>query len=238
VKRAWLRLLVLCVVLAAGVPAAASANLLVNGSFEQQLGPFNGGGSSDILGPILLYNVPNQGIPGWNLASGSVEVFTNYRYSGSRVIDMTGLHTAFGGRGPGTLEQSFATAATTLYNVSFLMGGTGDPALKEMEVTITGSSGVLYQNVFAFDTRSVPQSGDLVAKQFSFTGDGASASISFRSLINSTYDGPYLGNVAVTAVPEPGAYALFIAGLALFASRGYMARTRRVSRADLPHGRS
>lgn len=237
-KRSTLRVLLLSVVLAAGLPAAASANLLVNGNFAEALGPGNDSGLSVALGPFVLYNAPNQGIPGWNLASGSVEVFTNYRDSGSRVVDMTGLHTAFGGRGPGTLEQSFATSAATSYNVSFLMGGTGLPTVKEMDVKITGSSGVIYQSVFAFDTGSVPQVGDLVAKQFSFTGDGPSASISFRSLINSTYDGPYLGNVAVTPVPEPGAYALFIAGLALFASRGVLARTRRVSGATFPDGRS
>jgi hypothetical protein len=206
--------------------ATALANQLSNGDFEAAVGAGNGGGNSS-FGLFTLYNAPNQGIPNWTLISGSIEAFTNYRGSGSTVLDMTGLHTAFPGAGPGTIEQTFTTAVTTVYNVTFLMGGAATPARKEMEVSVVGSSGLLYQSIFAFDVNSVAQAGDLVPRGFSFTGDGGFASVRFRSLVNDTFDGPYLDDVVIISIPEPSSDALLITGLIVATARARPVRNRR-----------
>jgi hypothetical protein len=123
-KSATLKMITLAIVFVlchGAFVSAAAATVIVNGDFEAPLGPGNGGGNSPTNGPFTLYNFPNQGVPAWTLTAGSIEVFTNYRGSGSQVLDMTGLHTGFpGGQGPGTLQQSFLTLPSTPYDVSFL----------------------------------------------------------------------------------------------------------------------
>lgn len=216
----------LVALIASGIATHAAANQLMNGDFEAGIGGGNGGGSSFELGPFTLFNAPNQGIPGWTLVSGSIEAFTNYRRQGGIVLDMTGLHTTFPGAGPGTIEQTFSTAAGTAYDVTFLMGGAATPTLKELEVSVLGSAGSLYQNVFTFDTSSVAQLGDLVPRQFSFVGDGTTATIQFKSLVNGTYDGPYLDDVVITSVPEPAVSGLLVTGLAGIAMLVRLRRSR------------
>jgi hypothetical protein len=88
-----------------------------------------------------------------------------------------------------------------------------------MEVTVVGTVGNLYSEVFSLDTSTLPNPGDLIPMQFQFNADGAAATIRFRSLVNSTFDGPFLDNVVVTAVPEARAWLVIgIVGIGVAAA--------------------
>ncbi len=189
---------------------AQANNLLSNGSFEAALGPANGGGPG-----YLSFNAPSQSIPAWLLTSGSIEVFTNFLGSGTQLIDMTGVHTAAGGAGPGSLQQSFATIVGATYDVSFLMGGGNAPVIKTMEVAVSGSLSAAYSQIFSLDSSQLPTPGTLTQQQFSFIANDVASTLRFTSLVNDSWDGPLLDAVVVSAaaVPEPANWALLLAGL-------------------------
>lgn len=194
--------------ISAALASTAQANLLTNGSFEAPLGPANAGGNG-----FLRYNAPNQGIAGWTLTSGSIEAFTNFAGTGTVALDMTGLHTAAGGAGPGSLQQSFATTIGAVYNVSFLMGGGNEPFIKKMEVAVFGAM-LVWSEEFSQDSTQLPTPTTLMLQQFSFVATDLSSTIRFSSLVNSSWDGPLLDAVSVTAdVPEGETWALMLAGL-------------------------
>lgn len=187
--------------------STAQANLLTNGGFDGPLGPSNGSGAG-----FVTFNAPNQGIPAWLLTAGGVDVFTNFLGAGNQVIDMTAVHTAAGGAGPGSLQQSFATTVGASYEVSFLMGGGSNPTIKTMEVAVSGPVSAAYSQVFALN--GTP--GVLLPQQFSFIANATSSTLRFTSLVNDSWDGPLLDTVSVTAaVPEPESWALLLAGLGL-----------------------
>jgi len=229
---AWRRR-ALAVLAFGAMTSAAHANLLLNGGFDAPIGNGNGGGSSSSLGPFVRFDAPNQGIPQWTLSSGSVEAFTNFAGTGNTVIDMTGLHTGFGGSGPGTLVQSFASTVGSRYVASFLMGGAATPVIKDMEVAVTGFTTVAFTQVFALDTSQLAFPGALILQQFEFVATDVVSTLRFTSLVNSSFDGPYLDSVSVTAVPEAATWALMLGGLAGLAGLTGVSR-RRPGAACLP----
>jgi len=191
--------------------STAQANLLSNGDFDAPLGPSNSSGPG-----FVRFDAPNQGIPGWTLTAGSVEVFTDVLGPGTQLLDMTGVHTAAGGMGPGSLQQSFATTIGASYNVRFLMGGGDEPLIKSMEVAVNGPLSAAYSQIFSLDSGQLPAPGALLQQQFSFIANDVSSTIRFTSLVNDSWNGPLLDAVSVTAaVPEAESWALLLAGLGL-----------------------
>ena len=119
------------------LPGAATANLLVNGSFE--LGP----DVQDVpLGP------GSTAIPGWTVTREPIDCITNALRAaeGKRCLD---IH---GSPGVGGIRQSFLTTKGQRYRVTFAMAGsipggsTGNREIKSLGVSAAGMKGE-----FSFD---------------------------------------------------------------------------------------
>jgi choice-of-anchor C domain-containing protein len=181
----------------------AVTNILVNGNFELNNGDVNNGGNP-------AYTVVNAGsslITGWAVGGTSVDLIKD----GYGAITNVSVDLA-GSPGPGSLTQTFNTTAGYTYTLTWDYGnncGTcnidvkfGDLALQSFSVPGTGYS-----------------SGSL---NFVAAGTGLSSVVFSSSSANNS--GPTLDNVVLTAVPEPTAYAMALASLALL---GGVAAKRR-----------
>lgn len=207
---AWLSLL---------VAGAANANLIANGSFETS-GPGVDGG----LGrPVYIVGTNGDGITDWTL-EGSGDVYLHVSpdigfalgpafvaaQSGSQYLDLSG---GLGGGASGvhaTVAQTFATVPSATYELSFYIGAANSPSAS-INVSLTGASSLLNETLSAV----APVTNIVWTKQsFTFVADSALTTLRFHD--TSPFDDNYsfVDNVSVTAVPEPGAWALILAGLA------------------------
>ena len=202
----------------AAIPLGATqAATLINGSFE---------GSGDIGNFQTINAVDNSTIPGWTVASGSVDWIQNYWISsnGSRSLDLNGL-------APGSISQTI-TGLTNgqQYEVTFDLAGNlaGGPNPKTLSVTASAGS-----NSYSFDASSTHLNAmGWVPESFFFTATGSSALLTFASTTtgvsgNGSYPfafGPALDNVSVSATPLPAALPLFAGGLGVI---GLLAKRRK-----------
>jgi hypothetical protein len=195
---------------------AAGANLVKNGSFEanaitdsagwQQVAAVTGWTSS-VTGndAFELQKGASQG------GQGGFDPLAN---TGSQYLELnTDQFTS--------VSQNIATATSGVYTVSFAYNGRpGTPgnAASTMEVfwggklvdTVTGNTSGTWQ------TASLNLAATAGATELTFKSIGPTSAPSY---------GSYLDSVSVTApVPEPGTYAMLLAGLGLI---GYTARRNR-----------
>jgi hypothetical protein len=205
--------------------APAAANLLVNGGFEvTPCSPGTTSFCSAAVGTPLL---------GWTVTGGSVD-FVNEGYwspsAGSWSLDLDGFSL-------GSIAQDFVTPATGLgrFNLTFDLSGNpeGPPGLKLVRIDLAGASfaGGGTSRVAGYDVGgNTPASMNWQGWDFAFVAPlGAPVTVSFTSLSNVFSPGPHffgaaLDNVAVTQIPEPGTYAMLLAGLVAV---GVIARRRR-----------
>jgi hypothetical protein len=215
----------------------ASAQIITNGSFE----------FFTLTPPVAPapwgFTFPAQGsLLGWSIPGGNVDLVQNTYWqasNGSWSLDLDGSTL-------GVISQTFTApgAGTNLFNLGFDLSGNpqGPPGVKLVKIDLVGAHflGGLADTsrIAAFDTSAIgtiPVAAPIANMQwqpwsFSFMANalGGSVTLSFTSLSNLISPGPYafgpaLDNVSVTQVPEPGTYAMMIAGLALL---GFMARRR------------
>jgi choice-of-anchor C domain-containing protein len=188
------------------LPTTANAAAFMNGSFEN---------SAVNPGTFTTLGAGATDINGWTVGGNSVDYIGTYwnAADGARSIDLAG-------NGPGSISQTFDTVAGKTYKVSFAMAGNtdGSPTVKTLLV-----SGDASQN-FSFDTTGASRSDmGWVTKTFTFIANGKSSTLTFAAGDSGPY-GAALDNVAVSAVPEPAAWALMITG---FGMVGGAMRTRR-----------
>lgn len=201
--------------LLAGLAPMAHANLVSNGDFEA--GGYSGGATGG-FGPFLTFNEGSTGIPGWIVGPGGVNLWTDYNGTGNHVIDIIGNSTTAGG----SLAQTFSTANGQPYRVAFNLAGGQNPTpsdtnspVKTMDVNILGADGVaqLVTMQYIQDTTIEGWAGGIFHPyEFQFTADGVQATIEFIGT-NKGWNGFYIDNVTITAVPLPAAAWLFGAGL-------------------------
>jgi len=195
------KILAALAVAAAAVPAAASAQSLVNGGFE-----------TNVPGSFNTYSAGDTGLVGWNIDSGSVDHIGGYWQpaSGSGSLDLSGYNA-------GTISQSFSTIAGQQYAVDFAMavnpgGYTSNPILS---VIATGGQAATYS--FLGGPNSASNMG-WELNRYLFTALGTTTNLSFSSLNNSVY-GPALDDISVSsiaaAVPEPATWLTMIMGFGL-----------------------
>jgi len=193
--------------------AQAHANLLTNGSFE--LGTLVNDGNH-----AQTFNPGPTNITGWAAVGRQVtwidagNPFFLTAQDGNRFLDLTAYITGapFGG-----VTQSIATSPGQEYELSFYLGSYtqrwGGPP-----VSILATAGGASQ---PFTVATTSTTSTWTPFSMLFTATSANTAITLTGAAGVQYIG--LDNVAVDAVPEPGAYAIVAAGLALL---GLMSRRR------------
>jgi len=153
---------------------------------------------------------------GWAVTEGTVDIigandFYDFIPGSGRYIDLDGST-----RDAGVLSRSFAVTSGLRYTATFELAGNHRNSPVESVAVNFGSAASAY---------SLGQSAGWTA--YSLTFVAANSGMAGLSFSNAGGDniGMLLDNVNVTAVPEPGTYALMLAGLAAV---GFVARRRAV----------
>lgn len=151
------------------------------------------------------------------MTAGSVDLIGTYWQAppgGGNSVDLAG-------NSEGTIAQTISTVAGQSYQLSFALSGNpdGGPTVKVLQVGFGASTAT-----FNYD-RSVYNNdkGNMmfVLDTANFVATGSSTTLSFSDIGGAPgYYGAVIGNVAVTAVPEPttliaglGALGLALAGM-------------------------
>ncbi len=175
---------------------SASANLLINPSFEQPT----------VTNPDLFqyYYAGDPSIPGWTIVGGSVDVNTAARWNahdGTNSIDLTGVTT-------GGIYQDIQTEIGKTYHLSFWLagnpefaGGQGGPVIKMMKLSWGGAA---ISNL-SFDTTSQT---DLTLGWTNYAFDLKATTVTTRLEFDSLtggFAGPMIDDLslAVLAPPPP-----------------------------------
>ncbi|MCB8933532.1 MAG: DUF642 domain-containing protein [Chthonomonadaceae bacterium] len=187
--------------------APASANLIVNGSFEV---PHQPSGYGYVAGGSNV-------ITGWTTVLNGVEHFDPAIYSigtahdGNQVVDLA--PTTFTGGG---IEQTVATVAAQQYRLSF-WGGTSNYANRTgtgvIKVSIDGG---------AAQSFNLNNANAVIAWQgfsLDFAGTGNPTTITFFNDEDANTHFAFLDDVSLAPVPEPFTLVLAAAGLATAARR-------------------
>ncbi len=193
-----------------GFSAAGQAATIVDGNFAGASGSYQTIGTGGTFGAT----------GGWTVVSGSVDWIGNYWTAptlGGGSVDLDG-------NSVGAISQTLLGLAAGTYKVSFALSGNpdGPPPTKALEVSVTGSTAQDY---------SYPLVGNKVNMNYSiesyiFTWGGGDATLTFASLnapSNNPY-GPVIGDVSISAIPEPATWAMMILG---FLGMGFVAYRRR-----------
>ena len=214
----------LAMLLATATPAAASANLLTNGSFETPAVP--AGGLAEYtpgtnLGGWIVINTPVAALGGF-----SEPGYTYPAQDGSISLDLTGIGT----RGAGGVQQT-VDLATGNYLLSFWIGNDDGPTFSQptsVELFVNGAS----QGSF---TNSDVTAGTINWRNYTFdlASIGGATTIGFVNRTSTNDNGAFFDNVSLvaagtSAVPEPATWAMMIAG---FGAVGASMRGRRLTAA-------
>lgn len=186
-----------------GSATTAFANLVTNGGFEDPL----------ISSPFVFHVAGSTGINGWTVTGNpgqGVDVVNGqnagnlaYVHSGLQSVDMAGSP------GPGSIVQTLATTANTMYDISFWVSSNGGFFANSLSVEFDGVT---------LATLNSQPLGTWTQHSFTAMATGASTDIKFHGLFGGNAGG-LLDDVMVTeSVPEPMTLAL-IAPAALLLRR-------------------
>jgi choice-of-anchor C domain-containing protein len=198
------KMITLAIALASLLTLPAHANIISNGSFES--------GFKNTATP----GVCSDTVSGWSVASlgscGGIDWISSSLWTaqaGNFSIDLNSFNT-------GAISQSFATVAGGQYQVSFyLAGNPGQQNIKNLDVLIDGVDRVAGSPDFSFNNaRTSGSNMGWTLNTFTFTASNATTDLQFKSLMLGAA-GPALANISVVAIPEPGTYAMLLAGFAL-----------------------
>ncbi len=206
---------ILSTIAAALLATGAQATILVNGSFES--GPAGSG--------VLTQPTGSTAITGWKVGGAGVDDVTSSVWAaaaGTHSIDLSAL-TA------GSVSQRISGFVVGLpYRVTFLASANpfGAAGLKKFSVSATGGVAQLYSyNLTALNS---PTNMLYQTYTYDFIAGATKQTLQFASQVRNPY-GVVIDDVSIRAVPEPGVWALLIAG---FGMTGFAMRRRRIATAS------
>ena len=190
--------LLLAVAAAPSLAAPGNPDLVVNGGFEQ---PALSGTNVEYYGPGLAaygvgisWPIPNLTIPGWTVASGSVDVNTTGTWQaadGVQSVDLSGV-------GPGTIYQDLATTPGESYDVAFALSGNPFCGAQNEEVAVDWAGATVATPSFGTGVISNAQADmHYAAERYTVGATSTATRLQFRSL-NSSSCGPVIDAVHVT----------------------------------------
>jgi hypothetical protein len=206
---------------------AKAANLLTNGGFDDTTGFVDQGGGQMALA------TGSTTITGWTVISNTVAWtapsnsfgLTGSNGSGS-FLDLQGITDGapFGG-----VQQSVATCATCVYQLTFFLGSSSNFGVQDSITASAAGESQLFTS-----TNNGNQENLWEEETLDFTATGSSTTISL--LGNTIPNGVFIGLDTVdleqisgpvtSAVPEPSTWAMMILG---FCGLGFMAYRRKQS---------
>ena len=211
--RSNVKVLAVAAVLLGATYSKASADIVVDGNFINNVGNYQtiAGGST--------FGGPNG--DAWTVTGSSIDLIGGYWASptpgvaGSGSVDLDG-------NGPGGISQTISLAAGS-YLLSFFLSGNpdgGDP----LKVVLAGIPGA--EQTFSFTTGTNSHGTmNYVLETLGFTVAAPTVTVlSFSSLDTNSPYGPVIGGIQISAVPEPSTWAMMILG---FAAVGFAAFRRR-----------
>ncbi|MEH2515780.1 choice-of-anchor C domain-containing protein [Bradyrhizobium sp. AZCC 1610] len=193
-----------------GFSVAGHAAVIVDGNFAGASGTFQTIGTGNTFGANNA----------WTVTSGSVDWIGNYwtpPTPGGGSVDLDG-------NSVGAISQTLFGLAAGTYKVTFALSGNPDgaPPEKSLEVSVTGSAAQDY----AYPVVGNKLNMSYALESYIFTWAGGDATLNFASLntpSNNPY-GPVIGDVSITAIPEPSTWAMMILG---FLGVGFVAYRRK-----------
>lgn len=188
--------------------ANASTNIISNGDFS----------SPNLNGGWTIQNT----LGGWTSRNGNgVEIGASGIY-GLPTVNSGGQHLEVNGYGLGDIYQNVNLTAGQTYVLTFLYGGRPDGGEQKLNV--------FAGNDLLTATPLTGSYGSWTSQSFSFIAKGGLTPISFTSVATnglSSY-GNEVANVSLSAVPEPAAWGMMIAGFGMVG--GLVRRRRPVAR--------
>ncbi|HSZ52069.1 MAG TPA: PEPxxWA-CTERM sorting domain-containing protein [Caulobacteraceae bacterium] len=181
--------------LAAGGAAHAATDLVSDPEFNSPYG-----------GSVFTTYYAGQSFGAWTVLSGSIDLIGGYWQelgSGEGSVDVNG-------RSDGTFGQSIATGTGT-YRLTFDLSGNpvGSPATKTLQVSVGNVSKTFTYTIGKDSLTNMMY----VPESLTFKATGPTF-LTFQSLDNaSTFYGPVVANIDISAVPEPVSWALMLLGL-------------------------
>ncbi len=201
--------------------SAAHAASLINGSFETA----SAGNTAPSTTQTTSLGVGSTAIDGWAVIGDDIAWIGGAQFNltasqGDKFLDLTNYQNGapFGG-----VEQVVNTMAGTTYTLSFDLGSSSTYVLPSAV-----SASVLVVDVGTKTqtfTSTAPGNNNWQTYSMSFTAANPTTTIRLLGTTGTDYIGLDNVTLAVTAVPEPGAWAMMLAGLAAV---GSVASRRRV----------
>ena len=184
--------------------ANASANLIVNGSFEDN--NVNSGSWAN-FNASTVNGWDGQNIEIWN------NLFSIAAYDGNQLAELNSGGATNGPNNSYMISQTFATDVNALYNVDFAYMARNNSDESFLFEVLDGNGGSLFSQVIDDHV-----TGNWSTFNTMFQASTAFSTISFTT-ISSGSMGNLLDAVEVTSVPEPATLAPFAAALMLFGAR-------------------
>lgn len=187
--------------------SGASANLLINGSFESPTISFP---FYENYGPTNLGNYGGTSFSGWTITVNNVDIVSQVggwpagAADGVQYLDLVGYGST------GGIAQSFATAIGQTYSLSFAYANNpGSTSSAAANVAVLGAPGI--SSVF---THSISTTNNLGWTIFSgwFIANSTTSVLDFSNTVGRNNGGVLLDAVNVTAVPEPATWGLMLLG--------------------------